>query len=1290
MGERVYLLEATPHNPGVGAVTVRMSSARSHGRDTVKNSQAWLPALVQPPAVSIRALGDDDLPGILEIDYGAVGVRFAPDLGNDVWSLYVWDGAAVSIWMGESGAAFGAFTKIFAGRCGPLERADANLGVLSLRGGEAAVDKDLLTATYAGTGGAEGNLAMKGVPKPYLTGLCEGVPGVLVDKVNWVWQLHGYGEVDAITAAYEGGITLGASAGNHASYAALIAASLTPSQWATSHAVGMVRLGAEPTKKIVFDARGAKDGSTYVSRVGAIASLLMKHVGVSAGSINATSASNLDTAWPHDWGFYTDAQVNAGDVIRKALTDIGGYTFPDENGQWRFGRYKALKSATALRSDRTSLPIVRSIAQRPTLSPVGRVEIGARRCWDVHDPSEISPALLDALEKLATIEEGATAGAPGGTHVGNLPVEQAALGSDTDLLETFSNYADITALERVWTLSGTGERAIVTPSGGSPGGKAFEVGNNSGNDEFTAVCKRRVPYSPEDLYEVSAELAIGTGVAAGTVFFVGVACYDGNGVNITTDAGTYGYFAAESVAQTGFGRQTVRGYLRGVAAVGAGNLVGRQANSPAAPNPCPVGTVSIAPAFLSNYAGAGNLIWHQLRLRKVEDIVPVPTGAWVATRSYRSGDEATHQGRRFSALKTNVNVAPPASATSSSTWLFVGLEAAEAGDNTLLNSGFAVDTANWSLSNVTRLSFGASDPSAYGLKFDAVVQAQQAEYALNIPIPPGRKIFVSAFMRNDTAVKPMSFYAEFYKADGATPSATPSIGANRTNTLTGVFEFFEAAIDAPTDAAFYRPGYYRNADGGSIAYVARPRASSTAAGADVTGSNVALDTRNVSGLPARFLRHGAGVVFREDFEGYAAAADILEHWESVSGSGELSFVAGESGANALRVGNNAGNDERWLVLKYPIALDMLKTYEFRIRARRAAGAGTIFTGFSGVAGDGVTLRNTSGAVSHGAQHYAVTAASPGGNTTDYFLYRGYVSGRAPGNADGSATITSPLRAESGVRYMRPMLLVNYNGAAGIGDIDFVEIVELQDYARTPGNVIRNVPIVDTSGNLRPLARGVAGGLANDGDVISFSPSWPSETLPIVLWGAGGLVYNSAWSGQSQQQDFQALGLSASGFTASLKLKQLAGTPTTRSHVASGSLGGYDRGVSKSGAFGEAWNQNYRWSGNVTVNNVWDPLDNAWLPGEATVAFYSNDGAGWVQRGTRVYSGFGGSATTVVAYSFAAALAGMDDGDSWAADAMGGGSVTSLTVSYDTATAPASTSATSSGVNAIPYTLVGAG
>jgi|GEM_PF-5501376 len=394
---RAVLMEATPRDPGVGLVTVRASTALKNESAVLDTGGGlWLPAITREPRYTIDIFGSE-LTGQLRVDYGVLGLRFAPALGNDIWSRYIWDGAPLKLWRGVAGAPLASYTPIFDGRAGPIERGSANSGTLQLRGPEADLDKPLLRATYAGTGGAEGNVAMRGVLKPWCSGPAEGVPGILVDKTHWVWQLHGYGAIDAVTAAYEGGIAKGAAAADVASFAALIGLALGVGQWATCRAAGLVRFGGEPRMRVSFDVRGAMDGAAFPARAGAIAAHLIRTAGVLPARVSTASAAALDAAFPFDWNAFVTAQVTVGEMVRKAMADLAGYAFPDGGGVWRFGRWRFGKSPTLLSHARDQLPLVQTIRQDAAASPAGEVTVAARRCWGVHAETDISPALIEAL-----------------------------------------------------------------------------------------------------------------------------------------------------------------------------------------------------------------------------------------------------------------------------------------------------------------------------------------------------------------------------------------------------------------------------------------------------------------------------------------------------------------------------------------------------------------------------------------------------------------------------------------------------------------------------------------------------------------------------------------------------------------------------------------------------------------------------------------------------------------------------------------------------------------------------
>jgi hypothetical protein len=173
---------------------------------------------------------------------------------------------------------------------------------------------------------------------------------------------------------------------------------------------------------------------------------------------------------------------------------------------------------------------------------------------------------------------------------------------------------------------------------------------------------------------------------------------------------------------------------------------------------------------------------------------------------------------------------------------------------------------------------------------------------------------------------------------------------------------------------------------------------------------------------------------RDDFA-YASAADLLRAWNDQSGVGEISFLTGLTdapGGTALRVGNNSGDDQRWLSKKVLMPYDGTSLYEVGVIVRKNSGSGILYCGLEGIAADGVTLINFIGLNTFGSQHYfAANNITP---TSSWTVYRGYAKGwntTAGGPAPNSA---SPGKMYPGVAFVRPLVLVNYPNAAGQMDV----------------------------------------------------------------------------------------------------------------------------------------------------------------------------------------------------------------------------------------------------------------
>lgn len=184
------------------------------------------------------------------------------------------------------------------------------------------------------------------------------------------------------------------------------------------------------------------------------------------------------------------------------------------------------------------------------------------------------------------------------------------------------------------------------------------------------------------------------------------------------------------------------------------------------------------------------------------------------------------------------------------------------------------------------------------------------------------------------------------------------------------------------------------------------------------------------------LRTRGGAEFSEMWN----SANSLTSWVNYSGSGERAIAAspGEVGGAVLRVGNNSGNDMAWLISTELVPFDPSKLYRLSFRVRQVSGSGTMYLGVVGVASDGVTLVNTVGAASVTEQHYV--AASGLSATSAFTDVVGYLKGRSTvGHQTAHRSPTDPAVAHQNVRYIRPMILVNYKNAPGVAEVGLVTV-----------------------------------------------------------------------------------------------------------------------------------------------------------------------------------------------------------------------------------------------------------
>jgi len=259
----------------------------------------------------------------------------------------------------------------------------------------------------------------------------------------------------------------------------------------------------------------------------------------------------------------------------------------------------------------------------------------------------------------------------------------------------------------------------------------------------------------------------------------------------------------------------------------------------------------------------------------------------------------------------------------------------------------------------------------------------------------------------------------------------------------------------------------------------------------------------------------------------------------------------------------------------------------------------------------------------------------------------------------------------------------------------------------PGTLDDSVSIDDGNGNARVIVAGVQTGTVTDGQAITFTPAY--ARVPLITFNPTGLTYNSAYSASSHALVVEARSLSASGFTAYAKVRQLAATITARTDTTPTDLGSglLPRYVIQKSQAAEAWDDRYKFNFSATVVNVADfePGWNGYTPGQLVVGLYiatadsgsPNFTPTWTLVGTYTVGGGGGASasTTRSGLSMVVTRDGLGQrggttpefGIGIYSELVTGGSVTFTSVTYDTATAPTETSATAAGISPIPFTVI---
>jgi hypothetical protein len=382
------LIELTPFDPVTSArVTLRASSADDR-RMTSLNNVRWWPAISEPPTLSFR-LFDGDFSSAVSPGGANFSVLIDKLARMDANARrFLWAGAGVKIYAAAIGTAW-PWPQVFEGKVDRFEQEHNTIKLQPVVDTE-PFDKDVLTAKYAGTGGAEGDANLKGNFKPWLFGRALNVEPILIDPINSVFQFSAYGPIKAVNALYERASDFGASIADYATYAALVAATIPAGRWATCLASGMVRLGAPPYGVITGDVEGDYYGSVWRRTTGAIIERIAQNAGVSGSRIDSASLAALDTAVPYNINLAINQQTTVLALAQRLATPCNAQAGVSLLGKLFTTRMVFGTSALTLDAQGRRKPQVSGSIETDVRSPFWRVAMGAQRSWRVHTLDEIA------------------------------------------------------------------------------------------------------------------------------------------------------------------------------------------------------------------------------------------------------------------------------------------------------------------------------------------------------------------------------------------------------------------------------------------------------------------------------------------------------------------------------------------------------------------------------------------------------------------------------------------------------------------------------------------------------------------------------------------------------------------------------------------------------------------------------------------------------------------------------------------------------------------------------------
>ena len=436
---RIWLLTASPRDPATGAiVTLRLAGGGTRGFNQF-GSVDWKAGLVRPPLIAQRLgfdggqFGDGSVIQALQMAWGG------RDAVVKTLAALHWRDQSFTLHSGPEGGSDAEMILILSGRFADVTTAP---GQLIMAMADPAVDlaKPLLSATFAGSGGIEGDAELKGDAKWRGWGALYNVTLRSLDKAN---NIHVATDpafpIQAFDQIYDKGnaasaLTLVNWAGSIAATLAALTATAAPSGGAAvAPSIACIKWWYPVPGKLTCDLRG-EIGAGYVDRPADIAARM---IGIAAGpAVDNASVVLARAARNHVAGWLiSDASATTATELTALLSGVSLWWGLTAAGVIEFGMWAWDAPVATLKAER--------IDRVQSFKPVSKVSLGWKRNQSVMSRGDIAGVVLygevagvpttlagvNAGEgaKLTGIEAGATVGANFNTNLANKPTTLAGV-----------------------------------------------------------------------------------------------------------------------------------------------------------------------------------------------------------------------------------------------------------------------------------------------------------------------------------------------------------------------------------------------------------------------------------------------------------------------------------------------------------------------------------------------------------------------------------------------------------------------------------------------------------------------------------------------------------------------------------------------------------------------------------------------------------------------------------------------------------------------------------------------